>query len=130
LNYSKYTTEKLRARAGRVFRKWIRKRDEGKPCISCPSYNVSDAGHYYSAGHYPALEFDEDNVHSQCRHCNSFLSGNLIEYRKGLLERIGGDRVELLDTKAGYYKRNGYKHDRTNLIQIIEKYKIRKYGKV
>ncbi len=124
MDHSKYTTQQLRIKAGKVFRKWIRKRDEGKPCISCGSYNVSDAGHYYSAGHYPALEFDEDNVHGQCRHCNSFLSGNLIEYRKGLLTKIGGDRVEFLDIKAGYYKRNGYKHDRARLIEIIESYKL------
>ncbi len=123
MDYSKYTTQQLRVKAGNVFRKWIRKRDEGKPCISCGSYNVSDAGHYYSAGHHPALEFNEDNTNGQCRHCNSFLSGNLIEYRKGLINRIGGDRVELLDMKAGYYERHGYKHDRFRLIEIIEKHK-------
>jgi gamma-glutamylcyclotransferase (GGCT)/AIG2-like uncharacterized protein YtfP len=123
MNYSKYTTPQLRKKAGEIFRAWIRKRDEGQPCISCGSYNVHDAGHYYSAGHHPALEFDEDNVHGQCRRCNSFLSGNLIEYRKGLINRIGGDRVEMLDMKAGYYKRHGYKHDRFRLIEIIEKYK-------
>jgi len=121
--YDKYSTHQLRLKAGLKFRAWIRKRDEGKPCISCGRYTDLEAGHYYSAGHYPSLEFNEDNVHGQCDRCNRHLHGNQIEYRKGLIERIGGDRVEMLDTIAGVYKRTGYKHDRFRLIEIIQKYK-------
>ena len=121
--YEKFSTPKLRLKAGLKFRKWIRKRDEGKRCISCYSWNTSDAGHYYSAGHYPELEFNQNNVHGQCRKCNMFLSGNLIEYRKGLIEKIGGDAVEELDMIAAIYKQKAYKHDRFNLIEIIEKFK-------
>ena len=122
-NYDKYTIPQLRALAGRKFRAWIRKRDQEKPCISCGRYTTLEAGHYYSAGHYPSLEFNEDNVHGQCDRCNRHLHGNSIEYRKGLIERIGGVRVEMLDTIAGVYKRTGYKHDRIRLIEIIQKYK-------
>ena len=121
--YQKYTTAQLREKAGRVFRKWIRKRDADRPCISCGSWNVSDGGHYYSAGHHPALEFNEDNVHGQCRRCNFYLSANQVEYRKGLIQRIGPERVYKLDTLADFYKRAGWKHDRFYLIEIIERYK-------
>ena len=122
LKYAKYSVPELRKKAGMRFRAWIRRRDEDKPCISCGSFNTSDASHYYSAGHYPELEFHENNVHLACKKCNTFLHGNLIEYRKGLLERIGGDKIEELDTIASFYKQQTYKHDRFNLLQIIEKY--------
>jgi len=117
------TIPQLRKKAGEVFRRWIRQRDEGQGCISCGSYSANQAGHYYSAGHYPALEFEEDNVHLQCLRCNYHLHGNLAEYRKRLLNKIGQERLDILDQKASQYKRNGYKHDRFFLIEIIEKYK-------
>jgi len=80
------------------FNKYIRMRDEGKGCISCGKHNEKfDAGHYRSVGSHPQLRFNEINVHGQCRHCNSFLSGNLIEYRKNLIKRIGVDMVEWLE---------------------------------
>jgi hypothetical protein len=36
-------------------------------------------------------------VHKQCAPCNDHLSGNIVEYRRGLIERIGIDRVEWLE---------------------------------
>jgi hypothetical protein len=121
--YSKYSTPQLRIKAGNAFRKFIRERDKGEKCISCDSYNTSDASHFYSAGKYPALEFDPDNCHLACRKCNYFLSGNLLEYRKRLIERIGQEKVARLDYLAAQYKRIGYKHDRLKLIEVILKYK-------
>lgn len=80
------------------FNKYIRLRDKYKGCISCGKMNEHfDAGHYRSVGTHPQLRFNEKNVHGQCRHCNSFLSGNLIEYRKNLIKRIGYDMVEWLE---------------------------------
>lgn len=117
--YRKVTTPRLRIKAAARFRAMIRKRDEGNCCISCGSPHPNQAGHYYSAGHYPELEFNPDNVHLQCTRCNMYLSGNLIEYRKGLIRKIGGDRVEQLDTIVAIYKHTGYKHDRLNLIEIL-----------
>ena len=71
-----------------VFNAWIRKRDENLPCISCGTFNGKmNAGHYRSVGSCPELRFDENNVHKQCERCNSHLSGNLINYRKGLIAR-------------------------------------------
>ena len=43
------------------------------------------------------MRFNEDNVHIQCATCNNYLSGNLIEYRKGLIKKIGVDKVEALE---------------------------------
>ena len=114
---------KLIAKAVLKFHAFIRKRDQGKPCISCGAYTTLQAGHFYSAGNYPALRFDEDNVHGQCKRCNYFLSGNLTEYEKNLRERIGNERVEALHLKAAQYKRQGFKWNRFYLLEVIDKYK-------
>ena len=86
-------------RAQVAFNAYIRERDKAKPCISCgQTGNKMTAGHYKSVGAYPALRFSEDNCHGQCwYHCNSNKSGNIIEYRKGLVDRIGEARVEWLE---------------------------------
>jgi hypothetical protein len=58
-----------------------------------------NAGHYRSVGACPELRFHPMNVHLQCEHCNSHLSGNIIEYRRRLATKIGVDRVEWLEGK-------------------------------
>jgi hypothetical protein len=85
------------------FNKYIRERDLLKPCISCgkpPSTesNQTDAGHFRSVGSAPHMRFVEDNVHGQCKHCNQYLAGAVLEYRKGLIERIGLKRVEQIES--------------------------------
>ena len=105
------TREKLKAmetypqlvkKAQTAFNGFIRQRDLGKPCISCgrplsTEPNTHDAGHYRSVGSAPHMRFVEDNCHSQCRNCNHWLGGNHVEYRKGLIERIGIKAVELIE---------------------------------
>lgn len=115
----------LKKIAERHFNKFIRERDRDKPCISCGKYTTLECGHFYSGGHYSALKFEEDNCAGQCRKCNWYLSGNLIEYQKNLRKRIGDERVEKLHLKAGVYKRQGYKWDRFFLLDVIEKYRSR-----
>ena len=85
--------------AQQEFNKYIRKRDEGNPCISCGRSTGCkvNAGHYRSVGACPELRFEEDNVHLQCEHCNCFRSGNAIDYRIGLIRKIGVERVEWLE---------------------------------
>jgi len=122
--YSKYSTPKLKLKAQTVFNAWIRKRDEGLACISCGSYNTAHASHYLSAGNYSFLRFHEDNVHLSCLKCNTFLHGNLIEYRKRLIVKIGIERVEYLENMAAIHRTT--KNDRFAYIEIIEKYKLKK----
>ena len=83
-----------------IFNQFIRLRDQDKDCISCgpKKQNVTfDAGHYRSVGAHPELRFNEYNVHKQCRKCNGYWGGNLIEYRKGLIQKIGVEKVEWLE---------------------------------
>lgn len=82
-----------------------------------------DAGHYYSTGYYDGLRYDEDNCHGQCRACNTFLHGNLIEYQENLIKKIGIERFEKLKIRAGYYKRYGNKFSRYELQMLISLYK-------
>jgi len=117
--YTNKTIPQLIKLADKYFHAWIRKRDAGLPCISCGAYNTSDASHFYSAGHYPALRFNSDNVHLACKRCNLFLSGNLIEYRKNLIKKIGIERVEKLDFLVAVSKRNSFKWERFSLIEKI-----------
>jgi len=119
--YAHKSVAQLKNKAKEVFHKWIRKRDDGLGCISCGSFNEIQAGHFYSAGNYNHMRFLEDNVNSQCKRCNYFISGNLLEYRKNLIEKIGIDRVEHLDFLS--QQRGAHKDDRFALIEIIEKYK-------
>jgi len=78
---------------------YIRERDEALPCISCGRFHEGQwhAGHYRSVGAAPELRFHEDNIHKQCQPCNTHKSGNAIEYRIGLIQRIGVARVEWLE---------------------------------
>lgn len=91
-----------------AFNRYIRVRDEGKPCVSCgnPLLGKSnyltgsaiDASHYRSRGAASHLKFNVFNVHSACTRCNRQLSGNAVEYRIRLIERIGQERVDRLES--------------------------------
>lgn len=91
--------------AQREFNKWVRTRDETQPCISCgaPPPDLSglhagrDAGHYRSTGSASHLRFHEDNCHAQCVKCNQWGAGRAVDYRLGLVARIGVHRVENLE---------------------------------
>ena len=99
------TRPQLLRKAQTAFNAYIRARDKGKPCISCDKpldggANTFDAGHYRSVGSAPHMRFVEDNCHGQCKHCNNWLAGNHVEYRKRLLERIGERQLELLEADS------------------------------
>ena len=89
---------KLRAEAQKEVNAYIRLRDEKKPCICCGTFSDQvDAGHYRSRGAAKHLAFNCFNIHKQNKKCNRYLGGNYSEYRIGLIERIGLERVERLE---------------------------------
>ncbi|RPW72451.1 ninG protein [Pseudomonas aeruginosa] len=102
--------EKLKSRsdhlreAQQAFNEFIRWRDRiaGHACISSGlpldwSGNQTDAGHYRSTGAAPHLRFNENNCHAQRKLDNRYLSGNAVDYRVGLIARIGLAAVEELE---------------------------------
>jgi hypothetical protein len=108
--------------AQQVFNKFIRLRDKGQPCISCNakagSYTIT-AGHYFPSTN-KSVTFNEDNLHGQCWYnCNSSKSGNLAEYRLGLIQRIGLERIEKLELES----RKTKKWTQEELKEIIAIYK-------
>lgn len=114
--------QKLIQEARVVFQKYIRQRDQKKPCISCGNFyaDIYDAGHYFKAELYTGLIFDERNVHKQCRACNSFLHGNEAKYRIGLFNRYGTEFTRNLENDA--ISKRYYKFTREEIIKIKKKY--------
>lgn len=93
--------------AQEAFNAFIRARDAGQPCICCgrPLHESAgvrgagyDCGHYRSRGSAGHLRFHEDNAHAQRKDCNRYGAGRAVDYRIGLIQRIGLDRVEALES--------------------------------
>jgi len=61
-------------------------------------------------------------VHSQCAHCNDWLSGNLALYRARLLEKIGLERLQAIE---GHQEPKQYRVEDLKAIQTTYKAKIR-----
>jgi len=123
------TVQDLLKLAQIAFNAYIRERDKGKPCISCGNENPKkiNAGHYYSSGGHKNVTFNEDNVHLQCEHCNTYLSGNLIEYGKGILKRIGNERLTNLDNEA--HKERKFTRDELKALTMEYKAKLKELKK-
>ena len=109
--------------AQQVFNKYINLRDSGLPCISCGKQIVGrvNASHYFNANNHWNVRFNEFNVHSSCITCNQYLSGNLIEYRKRLINKIGIEQLTLLELEANKIR----KFTIEELKEIINKYKLK-----
>jgi hypothetical protein len=93
--------------AQRSFNAYIRERDKDKPCICCGRTTNDkdlltgsrwDAGHYRSTGSASHLRFNEDNCHRQLVYCNRHGAGRAVDYRIGLVARIGLPAVEALES--------------------------------
>ena len=105
-----------------AFNKFIRIRDAADPCISCGRHHSGQyhAGHYKSRGAHPELRFEELNCHKQCSPCNNHLSGNIVNYRPRLIDKIGLDNVEWLEGPHDIVK-----YTCEDLKQIELKYKTK-----
>jgi hypothetical protein len=118
--------------AQREFNAWIRCRDMAQPCISCGKHPARaesdafgggvDAGHYRSVGSAPHLRFDGRNCHAQCKHCNRYGAGRAVDYRIGLIQRIGLEAVESLESDNGTHK---WTRDELTAIRDTYKQKLK-----
>ena len=103
-----------------AFNAFIRERDHDQPCICCGrplgTGDIGggyDCGHYRSTGSAPHLRFDERNAHGQTKFCNRWGAGRAVDYRIGLITRIGLDAVVSLEAENKVHK-----WDRDELIAI------------
>jgi len=120
-------------------------RDHKKPCVSCGKYfnefigsylTRFDGGHYKSVGARIDMQLNLNNIHGQCRKCNSYDSGKSKEFEQGLIQRYGQaftDRLNnhpRIDTKQwdiAYLERyrrvirkrmKRFKHNKHRLMKI------------
>ncbi len=120
----------IKRNAWSAFSKFIRLRDALKTtgtithvkCITCGKLleiSFCDAGHFVSR-RYASTLFDEKNVNTQCRYCNRFLNGNLLEYRRQIIKLYGENADTELENKAKEIKR----YTTQDLTELTEHYKI------
>lgn len=122
--------EKLKSRgdylreAQQAFNAWVRLRDADHPCISCGRHHQGkyDAGHYRTVGGNPELRFEPLNCHKQCVPCNQHKSGDIVNYRINLVQRIGADQVAFLE---GPHQARKYKIDDLKAIKAEYRAKIK-----
>lgn len=119
------TLPELHREAQAAFNAFVRARDAGKPCICCglplSAGDVGgkyDCGHYRSVGSAPHLRYDERNAHGQRKQCNRWGAGRAVDYRLGLIGRIGLEAVEALEAQNAPHK-----WTREELIAIRDEYR-------
>ena len=118
------TLGQLAKEAQAEFNKYIRLRDANKPCISCGRWHQGqwDAGHYRTVGANPELRFEELNVHRQCAPCNNHKSGDIVNYRWNLVQRVGQDKVDWLE---GPHKAKKYTREQLKEIKRVYREKAK-----
>lgn len=106
----------------RIVNKYVRLRDEGKPCISQKISWKKDfeAGHLFSKKTHSAIRFDYDNIHGQSVYANRHLYGDFDNYLANLPNRIGKERTEALQKRADDCKKFVKKWTIEELKQIQE----------
>lgn len=116
----KKSLPKLLEEAQRIFNRWVRTRDSEDLCISCGCHHEDyDAGHYVPQKGGSFLRFHEWNCNKEGKSCNGFDKFHLVGYRKRLIEKIGLENVEWLESKRHEVK----KWTREELEEIKSKYK-------
>jgi hypothetical protein len=73
-------------------------------CVTCGKemYWKNDgchAGHYVTRKWY-GTRFDEQNVHPQCTHCNTYCEGESARYSLYLVDTYGADILDELDRRS------------------------------
>ncbi len=82
---------------------YIRERDKLESCISCGRFHQGQwhAGHFRSVGAHPELRFHPFNNNKQCAPCNNHKSGDIVNYRINLKDKIGEANLEWVE---GYHE--------------------------
>jgi len=109
-----------------IFNRYIRLRDDCLACISCGRHHSGQyhAGHYKTVGANPELRFHPDNCHKQCAPCNNHLSGNIVNFRIGMADKIGVSRLGYIE---GSHKPKRYG---VRELKILRRWFTRKYKRL
>lgn len=110
----------------RAYNDWRREYllDKGYGCISCGTKTapVWHAGHYRTTAAAPQLRFTDNNIWLQCPSCNVHKSGNIEAYRAALVELIGEESVQELESNN---ERHRYTSDELAAIRADVREKLR-----
>jgi len=125
--YSKYSVSQLKLKAQAAFNAWIRKRDDGQPCISCGTGSPNQAGHFYSAGHYSSLRYSSRSINEFLKHIaakakidNKRIYAHLIRHCTFTHMLENGTDLSIIQKVAGHSSikvTQGYTHISNNLIR-------------
>jgi hypothetical protein len=119
--------KRAKDRTWKTVSEYIRKRDKGK-CYTCGKvgdYKEMNAGHYV---HKNCLDYNEENLHCQCVHCNQYLSGNLAIYTVKLIKEFGIDKPEELMALGNQVRK--FTIEELEQIRSIYKEKIDKLSEI
>ena len=108
---SKNKIPTLKRRVWGLFSIYIRLRDclrttgskEYGECFTCDEtlpFDKLDAGHFIPGRHNSNL-FSERGCQAQCRRCNRFKNGNVLEYRRQIVNLYGEGVDKELEDEAG-----------------------------
>ena len=136
--------DRLRAKVGRKFRKFIQLRDLVKlpngdivaKCMACgreeiihSSFQLKKwhASHYWNEDRYECVALDEINVNLCCYTCNRLNGGNKSLYEENLRTKVGDEKFEELRYRKNQIKIYSYGElqelDRVYSLKIKEQQK-------
>jgi len=85
-----------------VMNRYVRLRDAHLGCISCNKPATWGGqwhcSHFRSVGAAPHIRYNLWNMNRACSVCNNHLSGNIAGYRPKLIEKIGQNKVDWLES--------------------------------
>lgn len=114
--------------AQQAINEWVRLRDIDLPCISCGRHHQGQyhAGHYRTVAGSPEIRFEPRNIHKQCAPCNNHKSGDIVNYRISLIQRIGQEAVDWLE---GPHEPKRYTVEQLQAIKAKYRAKVRELKK-
>lgn len=114
----------------KLVNRYVVLRDRFDGCISCymPSHydGAWHASHFKSVGSNSAMRFNLWNIHKGCAQCNLFKSGNIAEYEKRLVLKIGQERVDWIKCQN---RSRVYTHEYLIRLSAIMRRKIKRLEK-
>lgn len=97
------TRQEWLAECQAIVNKIARLRDKDDGCISCDKPASWDGqwhgSHFRSVGAASAVRLNLWNIHKACSPCNHHKSGNIAEYKPRLIQKIGQEKVDWLESQ-------------------------------
>ena len=122
--------------ADKAFSLYIRKKYSDRygycRCYTCGAkvyWKNADCSHYVERT-CMTTRFNEDNVRVCCKTCNEFLHGNLKKFREHLVEEIGEQKVEELESKKFSQQTLSYQKLTTQDLKGIANKYIKLYDEI